>query len=92
MVTVPEEGLVHSIVVGWPAVTSRVLWPSGMLMAFCCAKAREVKRATAAYKKRMLTVDGCVFDKKRLGRKMVTCGVNRGRETWFCICAQGREA
>lgn len=56
MVTVPSEGLVHSMVVAWPAVTSRVLWPSGMLMAFCCASATEAKRATAAVMKRMLTV------------------------------------
>ena len=54
-VTVPEEGSVHWMVVDWPAVTSRVLWPSGMLIAFCCARATEVKRAAAAYKKRMVT-------------------------------------
>ena len=43
------------MVVDSPAVTSRVLWPSGMLIAFCCARASEAKRAAAAYKKRMVT-------------------------------------
>ena len=61
MVTVPEEGLLHVMVVDSPALTSRVLWPSGMLMAFSwvCARTRELKSATAAYKKRMLNDRGC---------------------------------
>lgn len=56
MVTVPLDGLVQSMVIDSPAVTSKVLWPSGMLMAFCCARAKEANRATAATRKRILMI------------------------------------
>ena len=56
MVTVPLDGFVHWIVKGWPAVTSNVAAPAGILMALFCADTRAAQRAaTAANAKRMLT-------------------------------------
>jgi hypothetical protein len=56
MVTVLLEGFVHTRVRGWPAVTSNVPAPAGMLIAlFCCADATAAHRAaTKAYAKRIL--------------------------------------
>jgi len=55
MVTVPDEGFVHVIVRGCPAVTSRVPAPSGILMALFCADATAAQMAaTTVYAKRML--------------------------------------
>jgi len=54
MVTVPEEGLVHEIVKGWPAVTSNV--EPVMVMAlflFCADTTAAHKAAIAAYAKRI---------------------------------------
>lgn len=48
MVTSPLEGFVHVMVCGEPATMSSVLWPVGMLIAFCWASANDAKRATAA--------------------------------------------
>lgn len=54
MVTVPDEGLVHWMVKGWPAVTSKVAAPAGMLMALFCADTRAAQiAATTEYVKRM---------------------------------------
>lgn len=55
MVTVPLDGLVQVMVTGLPAVTTRVLWPAGMLIALFCASAKEAKRARAGAQKRIVT-------------------------------------
>lgn len=40
IVTVPSDGFAQVMVVGWPAVTSRVDSPEGMLMAFSWLRTR----------------------------------------------------
>jgi len=46
IVTVPDDGFVHEIVSGWPAVTDNVAAPPGIVIAlFCCADTATAHRA-----------------------------------------------